>query len=147
MRGAVHEECDIGRVTSVCMAARLAPRWRVPVPRRAAQMRILMIRFARALVEDLRVRRKDRLETLVRSRVAIAHRREMLEVARDMVLVPRVEDRLHVGEVLVQRGATDPRLLGDFRHRHLRHTTLRDQRSRRVQDRAADLAPVGFDCA
>ena len=48
----------------------------------------------------------------------VAELGELFEVAADLTFVPGDEDRFDVWEVLVQRRASDPGLLGDLRHRH-----------------------------
>ena len=48
----------------------------------------------------------------------VACRDELLEVGRDLPFVPRGDERVDVGEVLVQRRPPDPSVLRDLRHRH-----------------------------
>jgi hypothetical protein len=75
----------------------------------------------------------------------VADAGEMGEVAADLALVPREQDRLDIGKVLVQRGAPYACLLGDRRHPHRPQAALGDQRRRSVEDRLAHLAPVRVD--
>ena len=70
---------------------------------------------------------------------------ELLEMLGDLPVMPRGEDRFDVGEVLVQRRPSDPRLLGDLRHRHRRQPVLRHQRCRRVQRGVAHRSAVRLD--
>jgi hypothetical protein len=67
---------------------------------------------------------------------------EICEVARDLTFVPGAQDRLDVGEVLVERRTTDSGLLGDPRHRHRQQAVLGYQRRPGVQDRVVHLAAM-----
>ena len=62
----------------------------------------------------------------------------------DLTFVPGEEDRIDVGEVLVQRCAADTRVRCDLGHRHRTQATLGDQRRRRVQRRVAYVLAVRF---
>ena len=69
----------------------------------------------------------------------------MFEVAGDLTFVPGDQDRFDVGEVLVQRRASDAGLLGDLRHRHRPQPVLGHQRRRGVEGRVAHRAAVRLD--
>jgi hypothetical protein len=70
---------------------------------------------------------------------------ELGEVLADLALVPGDQDRLDVGEVLVQRGPADAGPLGDLGHRHRGQPVLGYQRGHGVQDRVLDRRAVRSD--
>jgi hypothetical protein len=55
------------------------------------------------LVRDERIRFEHRFEPFFRGSGLVADQGEPLEVARDLPAVPSTQDRLDVGEILVQR--------------------------------------------
>jgi len=75
----------------------------------------------------------------------VADRGQVVEVAGDVAGVPGGQDRLDVGEVLVQRRAADAGLGGDPGHRHRREPVLGDQRRGRVKRRVVHGAAVFLD--
>ena len=75
----------------------------------------------------------------------VAQLSQMGEAPGGVSLVAGNEDGLNVGEVLVKRGAADPGLLGDLRHRHGAQSVLIDQGHRRIQDSVGDLSAVRLD--
>jgi hypothetical protein len=85
------------------------------------------------LVLNERVGLEHGVEPLTCIPCAIAKRRELPEVAGDLSLVPSSEDRLHVGEVPVERRTPDTGLCGDLRHRDRPQAVLGDQRRRGVE--------------
>jgi hypothetical protein len=99
----------------------------------------------RAHPADVRVRRGHGVEAVARTSLPFLQGRERREVAGDEAFVPGGDDRLHVGEVLVERGPSDAGLLGHQRHRHREQAALGDQRPCRVQDRVAHLTAVLLD--
>jgi hypothetical protein len=69
----------------------------------------------RAAVGDRRrVGRQDGRKPRHGSLPLVAHDAELLEVLVDLAFVPRAQDRLDVGEVLVQRRPPDAGVLGDL---------------------------------
>ena len=56
-----------------------------------------------------------------------------LQVPRHLALVPRDQDRLHTGEVLVQRRSSDAGGLGDLQHRDAADAALLSQGSSGIQ--------------
>src|ERR1041384_5731030 len=66
----------------------------------------------------------------------------MLQVLGHMAFVPGKQNRLHAGEVFVERGAPDARLLSNLGHRQCPQPMLRHECRGRIEDRGADLAPV-----
>src|SRR5450755_2186861 len=79
------------------------------------------------LVGHDRVGLQDGFEPLAGAAALVPDSCEMFEVTGDLAFVPGGQDRLEVGEVLVQGGAPDAGLLGDLRHRHRRQPVLGDQ--------------------
>ena len=67
---------------------------------------------------------------------------ELVELLLDVLLVPGEQDRLDVGEVLVQRRPADARPLGDVRHLHRCQAVLRHQLPGGPENRGSDVAPV-----
>jgi hypothetical protein len=65
------------------------------------------------VVHAHRVGEQDGSQPRVRGAGSVGDRLELIEVLADGAGVPRVEDRIDVGEVLVQRRAADARLFGD----------------------------------
>ena len=70
---------------------------------------------------------------------------EVFEVAGDVALVPGGQDRLDVGEVLVQGRAAYARLGGDPRHRDRRQPVLGDQGCGGIQGRVMHRPAVLLD--
>jgi len=70
---------------------------------------------------------------------------EKFEMRGHLTFVPGNQDRLDAREVLVQRRASDARLLGDLRHRHRPQPVLGHERRSRVHGRVAHLAAVRLD--
>src|SRR5690606_19269890 len=86
-----------------------------------------------------------RLELFTGVRALIADLDQVLEVVADLALVPGEQDRLDIGKVLVQRGAPDPGVLGDLRHRHRRESAFCDQCRGGVQHGGAYGGAVRVD--
>jgi len=70
---------------------------------------------------------------------------EFAEVAAYLAFVPRPQDRLDMGEVLVKGRSPDPSFLRDLRHRYRQKSTLLYEDDGRVEDRVTDFAAMGFD--
>jgi hypothetical protein len=70
---------------------------------------------------------------------------EVVQVAGDLAIVPGGQDRLDVGEVLVQRGAPDAGLRGDLGHRHRGQPMLGDQGRGSVQRRVVHRPAMRLD--
>jgi len=70
------------------------------------------------LVGDEGVALEHSLESLASMASLVSDPSEMFEMAIDLTLMPGEQDRFDVGEVLVERRASDAGLLGDLRHRH-----------------------------
>src|SRR5947208_1364737 len=60
---------------------------------------------------------------------------ELLEMVGDLALVPGGENRVHLGEVLVERRAADAGPLRDLGHRDAGQAAFGDQTACRVEDR------------
>jgi hypothetical protein len=88
---------------------------------------------------------QDGTEALHRADASVPDFGQVCEVGLDLTIVPGEQDRFNVREVLVQRGAADPGLLGDPRHRHTPQAVLLDERGRPIQRRIADRSAVGLD--
>ncbi len=97
------------------------------------------------LVDDERVGLEHRAKSLARTTGFVPDLAEMREVPADLTLVPAAEDRFDVGEVFVERRASDARLLGDLRHRDTEQSVLGDQGRGGIHDRVAHLAAVRLD--
>jgi hypothetical protein len=82
---------------------------------------------ARMLMAYQRVRLEDRVEPLTSATGFVSHLGEMLEMGGYLMLVPCEQNGFDVWEILVERGPSDARLLGDLRHRHRPHAVLGDQ--------------------
>jgi hypothetical protein len=67
------------------------------------------------------------------------------QVPGDVPLVPGDQDRLDVGEVLVEGGPADAALLGDLGHGHAGQPVLGDQRRGGIEGCVADRVAVRFD--
>jgi hypothetical protein len=72
----------------------------------------------------------------------VSELRQVLEVRRDMPRVPGDQDGFDTREVLVERGAANPRFFCDLRHGHATQAVVCDQSRRRVEDGVAYLAAV-----
>src|SRR5262249_5515723 len=70
---------------------------------------------------------------------------ELLEVVRELTLVPGDEDGLDVGEILVERGTTDSGAFGDARHGECEWTLLGDEVGGRGEDGVVHLLAVRVD--
>src|SRR5918997_399725 len=70
---------------------------------------------------------------------------KLAQILLDVSLVPGQQDRVDVGEVLVQGRAADPALLGDVRHLDRGQPYLVDQRPGGVQDRRSYVLPMLVD--
>ena len=70
---------------------------------------------------------------------------KLLEVIGDLALVPGGEDRVDVGEVLVERRAADSGPLCDLGHRDTGQAAYGDQTGCRVEDRFPHRVAVGRD--
>src|SRR4029450_9895898 len=66
------------------------------------------------LVDNQRVGLQDRLEPLASVTGAVSDLGELSKVLGDLALVPGEQDRLHVREVLVQRGPAQAALLREL---------------------------------
>ncbi len=97
------------------------------------------------LVVNERVRLEHRGELFPGVAGSVPDLGEVLEVTGHLTFVPGDEDCLHVGEVLVQRGAPDAGLLGDLGHRHRREPVRSYELCRGVEGRTAHGAAVGLD--
>ena len=94
---------------------------------------------------DERVRLQHGFQPLAGSAGLVADHGEMLQMPSDVPFVPGGQDRLHVGEVLVQCRAPDAGLLGDLRHRDRGEPVLGHQRGGRIQGGVAHRATVLVD--
>ena len=97
------------------------------------------------LERDERVCAEHGREPCARITRPMSDRRELAEVGVHTLRVPRDEDRLDVGEVLVERRAPDPRFIGDLRHRDGGQPFASDERQRLFDDGGADREAVRFD--
>jgi hypothetical protein len=97
------------------------------------------------VVADQRVGGEHRLEPPGRIGFPVPERGQILQMPGDMPLVPRDEDGLDVGEVLVERRPTDAGPVRDLRHGHREDAAIGSQRPGGVQDGVADGPPVLLD--
>jgi len=97
------------------------------------------------LVPDERVRRQDGMQSLDRTNPLSREFRELFQMSTDLAFVPRMQDRVHVREVLVQRGAPDADLLRHLRHRHGAEPTPSNQRCGGVHDRLPHRSAMLLD--
>lgn len=70
---------------------------------------------------------------------------KLVEVTSDLALVPGREHRFDVGEVLVERGTSDPSQLGDLRHRHGAKPALGYESASGGENRVVHGLPVRLD--
>lgn len=95
---------------------------------------------------DLSVRPQDLFHPLPNvSPRAVLHVGEMVQVGCDVPFVPSIQDRIHVGKVLVQRRPSYPGILGDLRHRHRRQTMAGHQPGNGIENGPFDSASMLFD--
>jgi hypothetical protein len=97
------------------------------------------------LVPDERVGLEHRCESLGGRSRLLGEAGELSQVTGDLPLVPRVQDRLDVSEVLVERRAADAGLLGDLRHRHRPQAVCRNEGGRDREDGVFHRASVLVD--
>lgn len=82
---------------------------------------------------DSREGGEHRLESLYGLCCSVPDLGERFEMIRHLSLMPARQDRLHIGEVLVEGGPPDPGPFRDLRHRHRPQAVLGDQRRGRVE--------------
>jgi hypothetical protein len=90
------------------------------------------------------IRLEDRWQSIARIRL-ISHVRKMVQMPRNLTLMPRGNDRLEVGEVLVESCSTDPRRFRDLRHRHGEQPARFYEAGRSIEDRFTYLASMRLD--